>query len=107
MSNFVCYTLIDFEDGINLGWINEEYALEYLIRLVKDSIDTKKYNSLQHKSDRVAYLRALSVNSLINDVTDIFMKNEELILNGDKVIGIDNLSTYYDVLLKKQRLKHE
>ena len=30
---------------------------------------------------------------------------KKLILNGDKVIGIDNLSTYYDVLLKKQRLK--
>ena len=47
-----------------LGWISEEYALEYLIRLVKGSIDTKKYNSLEHKSDRVAYLRALSVNTL-------------------------------------------
>ena len=68
----ICYTLIDFEDGINLGWINEEFALEYLIRLVKDSIDTKKYNSLQHRSDRLAYLRALSVNSLINDVTEIY-----------------------------------
>ena len=48
----ICYTLIDFEDGINLGWISEEYALEFLIRLVKDSIDTKKYNSLKHKTDR-------------------------------------------------------
>ena len=63
----ICYTLIDFEDGINLGWINEEFALEFLIRLVKGTIDTKKYNSLQHKSDRVAYLRALSVNTLINE----------------------------------------
>mgnify|MGYP003328483227 FL=1 len=59
----ICYTLIDFEDGINLGWISEEYALEYLIRLVKGSIDTKKYHSLEHKSDRVAYLRALSAVS--------------------------------------------
>ena len=46
----ICYTLIDFEDGINLGWISEEFALEYLIRLVKGSIDTKKYNALEHKS---------------------------------------------------------
>jgi len=79
----ICYTLIDFEDGINLGWINEEFALEYLIRLVKGSIDTKKYNSLEHKSDRVAYLRALSVNTLINDATEIFIKNEDAILNGE------------------------
>ena len=79
----ICYTLIDFEDGINLGWINEEFALEYLIRLVKGTIDTKKYNSLQHKSDRVAYLRALSVNTLINDATEIFIDNEEEILKGE------------------------
>jgi len=25
----ICYTIIDFEDGINLGLIQEEYALEY------------------------------------------------------------------------------
>jgi len=79
----ICYTLIDFEDGINLEWISEEYALEFLIRLVKDSIDTKKYNSLKHKTDRVAYLRALSVNTLINDTVKIFLANEEKILNGD------------------------
>ena len=79
----ICYTLIDFEDGINLGWINEEFALEFLIRLVKGTIDTKKYNSLQHKSDRVAYLRALSVNTLINDATEIFIENEEEILRGE------------------------
>ena len=40
----ICYTIIDFEDGINLGLISEEYALEYLIKLVKDTINTKKYN---------------------------------------------------------------
>ena len=40
----ICYTIIDFEDGINLGLIPEEYALEYLIKLVKTGIDTKKYN---------------------------------------------------------------
>ena len=51
--------------------------------MVKDSIDTKKYNSLKHKTDRVAYLRALSVNTLINDTVKIFLANEEKILNGD------------------------
>ena len=30
---------------------------------------------------------------------------KKLILNGDNVIGIDNLCSYYDVSLKKQRLK--
>ncbi|MFY7757538.1 MAG: dGTP triphosphohydrolase, partial [Flavobacterium stagni] len=32
----ICYTIIDFEDGINLGLVSEDFALEYLIKLVKD-----------------------------------------------------------------------
>ncbi|SFS38771.1 dGTPase [Zhouia amylolytica] len=78
----ICYTIIDFEDGINLGLIQEEYALEYLINLVRDSINTKKYHSLTTKEDRLSYLRALSINTLISDATRIFLENEESILDG-------------------------
>ena len=79
----ICYTIIDFEDGINLGLIEEEYALEYLVKLVKDTIDIKKYHSLEHKKDRVSYLRALAIGVLINEAVDIFLTNEEAILKGD------------------------
>jgi dGTPase len=34
----ICYTIIDFEDGINLGLVSEDFALEYLIKLVKTVI---------------------------------------------------------------------
>ncbi|WP_452601511.1 dGTP triphosphohydrolase [Pontimicrobium sp. MEBiC06410] len=78
----ICYTIIDFEDGINLGLIPEEFALEYLINLVRDSINTKKYGLLTNTQDRVSYLRALAINTLINEVVDIFMANEDVILNG-------------------------
>jgi dGTPase len=53
----ICYTIIDFEDGINLGLVSEDFALEYLIKLVKDSIDTSKYKTLETKEDRIS-LRA-------------------------------------------------
>ena len=78
----ICYTIIDFEDGINLGLIEEEFALEYLIKLVKNTIDTKKYHSLQFKKDRVSYLRALAINTLINEAVAIFLANETAILKG-------------------------
>jgi dGTPase len=32
--------IIDFEDGINLGLVSEDFALGYLIKLVKTGIDT-------------------------------------------------------------------
>ena len=78
----ICYTIIDFEDGINLGLIQEEYALEYLINLVRDTINTKKYNLLSTTQDRVSYLRALAINTLINEAVVLFMSNEEEILKG-------------------------
>src|SRR5690606_35581084 len=78
----ICYTIIDFEDGINLGLINEEYALEYLINLVKDNINTAKYHMLTSTADRLSYLRALAINTLITEAVDLFLENEEAILAG-------------------------
>jgi len=49
----ICYTIIDFEDGINLGWISEDYALEYLINLVRDQIDSKKYAQLMAQAPTI------------------------------------------------------
>lgn len=78
----ICYTIIDFEDGINLGLIDEDYALEYMIKLVKNTIDSKKYHSLKYTKDRISYLRALAIGVLINEAVDIFLENETAILNG-------------------------
>lgn len=78
----ICYTIIDFEDGINLGLIPEEYALEYLIKLVPH-INKSKYAALTDKASRVGYLRALAIGTLIEEAVTIFMANEEAILKGD------------------------
>ena len=77
----ICYTIIDFEDGINLGLIEEEYALEYLSKLIH-GINRDKYYALKHTKDRTAYLRAIAINSLIDEAVTIFLSNEEAILNG-------------------------
>ncbi|WP_339882805.1 deoxyguanosinetriphosphate triphosphohydrolase [Polaribacter vadi] len=77
----ICYTIIDFEDGINLGLIEEEYALEYLSKLIH-GINRDKYYALKHTKDRTAYLRAIAINSLIDEAVTIFLTNEEAILNG-------------------------
>ncbi len=90
----ICYTIIDFEDGINLGWISEDYALEYLIKLVKDRMDTEKYASLQFTSQRMSYLRSLAINSLILDAVDLFLKHEEEILAGSFAHALLDKSKY-------------
>lgn len=79
----ICYTIIDFEDGINLGLISEDVALEYLGGIISDKINTYKYSKLQTKEERIAYLRAVAIGALIQDATDIFLQNEEAILAGE------------------------
>lgn len=79
----ICYTIIDFEDGINLDLVSEDYALEYLINLVRDSINTKKYHSLQNTKDRISYLRALAIGNLIQEAAKVYIENEEDILQGE------------------------
>ena len=90
----ICYTIIDFEDGINLGLVSEDYALEYLIKLVKDSIDTAKYKTLITKEDRISYLRALAIGRLITDAVDVFIENEPLILAGKFPFSLMDKSKY-------------
>ena len=90
----ICYTIIDFEDGINLGLIQEEFALEYLINLVRDSINTKKYHSLTNTQDRVSYLRALAIGSLINEAVTVFMTYEVQIIDGSFSTGLLDKSKY-------------
>lgn len=90
----ICYTIIDFEDGINLGLIEEEYALEYLIKLVKDTINTTKYNNLVTTADRLSYLRSLTINTLIQEAASIFVENEEQILAGKFDTALIDKSKY-------------
>ncbi len=78
----ICYTIIDFEDGINLGLIDESYALEYMSKLVAN-INREKYYSLKYKKDRTAYLRAIAINTLVGEAVTIFLENEEAILKGE------------------------
>ena len=90
----ICYTIIDFEDGINLGLIEEDFALEYLINLVRDTIDTKKYTALTTTKTRVSYLRALAINALIQEAISAFMNNEEAILSGIYSTGLIDKCKY-------------
>ena len=93
----ICYTIIDFEDGINLGLISEELALEYLGAIIDNRINTQKYTKLQTKEERIAYLRAEVIGALVQDATDIFLQNEEAILAGD----------FHQSLLYNSKYRHQ
>jgi len=90
----ICYTIIDFEDAINLGHIPEDHALEQLINLVRGNIRTATYQALTTTADRLSYLRSLAINTLIMDCVEIFMDQEESILEGKLEKSLTDLSNY-------------
>ena len=61
---------------------------------MKDSINTNKYNSLTYKEDRLSYLRALAINTLIRDAIDVFVANEDAILDGSFNVSLMDKSKY-------------
>jgi dGTPase len=77
-----------------LGLVSEDYALEYLIKLVQDTIDTAKYKTLTTREDRISYLRALAIGNLINDVVRVFIENEKQILEGTFPYALTDKSKY-------------
>jgi dGTPase len=90
----ICYTIIDFEDGINLGLIPEDYALEYLIKLVSPKINQVKYAQLTNRNHRLNYLRSLAIGQLIEDTAHIFLTNEEAIRKGELFKPLTKLSKF-------------
>lgn len=90
----ICYTIIDFEDGINRGFISEDFALEYLIKLVKDRINTSKYSNMKYSGDRLSYLRALAISTLIQEAVSIFVAHEEEIMQGEFSSALLDKSQY-------------
>jgi dGTPase len=90
----ICYSIIDFEDGLNLNLIPEEYALEYLIPIVKDKLIKEKYFKMKLKSDRYSYLRALAIGQLVSDASRIFLENHDQILSGEFSKSLLDLSKY-------------
>src|SRR5690606_30852444 len=90
----ICYTIIDFEDGINPGWLDEEYALAYLIKFVKDNITSSKYNQLKTREDRISFLRAVAIGRMINEVIEEFQENEENMLGGDMPYALTDKSQF-------------
>jgi dGTPase len=62
--------------------------------LVRDHIDSKKYAQLAFKPQRLSYLRALAINSLIQDAVKIFIDNEAAILKGTFDVSLLDKSKY-------------
>lgn len=79
----ICYSIIDLEDGCNLGLISYADTRDLFSQIISTS-KTKldKLGSLTDLNERTGYLRALAIGDIIQECTEVFLDHEQDILKG-------------------------
>ncbi|MBK7379417.1 MAG: deoxyguanosinetriphosphate triphosphohydrolase [Ignavibacteriales bacterium] len=75
----ICYRIMDLEDGFRLGLLSFAETENFLLPLIKsESINYSNRSS----NDKIGYLRAKVIGSLVSEITEVFLEEEENILKG-------------------------
>ncbi|WP_313031709.1 dGTP triphosphohydrolase [Soonwooa sp.] len=84
----ICYSIIDMEDAHRLGIVNSRDCEDLFIDLVKsvNPDDIKRVNDkldiIKNPNERISYLRAKVINSLINKSISTYQANFDKIIDG-------------------------
>ncbi len=78
----ICYSIIDLEDGTNLGLVDFGVTMELLVQIIGNDFKPEKFEKIQSKKEKVSALRALAVKNLIMQCVEKFVEEEERILSG-------------------------
>lgn len=90
----ICYNIIDMEDAHRLGIVNSSDCETLFADLIKsvNPNDIKrveeKLGIVTNKNERISYLRAKVINSLINKTISIYKENFDKIIDGTLDKGI-------------------
>ncbi len=103
----ICYQIIDFEDGLRLGWVDFTYAESLLIKIAGESFYDKNYNQLNSKEEKAGYLRAVAINNLVKEMAALFIKHEKQMLDGSFNQSLMSLSLFADPLAEVKKISLE
>ncbi len=80
----ICYRIIDLEDGIRIGRIpfKEAELIMLQITIMDDRYSKKQYENLKDDKIKIAYLRSKSINYLVFQCFEVFIKNYTAIIEG-------------------------
>lgn len=78
----ICYHIIDLEDGCTLGLVSLEETIDLLKPIVGDRFNREKLEEKKFLHEKLGTLRALAINELITQTVEVFLANEEAMLQG-------------------------
>ncbi len=86
----ICYNIIDMEDAHRLGIVSTADCEDLFFGLVQSSgvgsdisRIQKKLSQITNENERISYLRAKVINTLINKALSLYQENFEEILSGN------------------------
>lgn len=103
----ICYQIIDFEDGLRLGWVDFDNAEGLLINIAGESFYERNYKQLHTKEEKVGYLRAVAINNLVREMAALFIKHEKQMLDGSFNQSLMSLSVFSDPLAEVKKISLE
>lgn len=78
----ICYAIIDIEDAYQIRQIDFQTAYNLLYPLAQQ-LNVDALPTIQSNSDKLSYLRAKAIGSLVTQAVETFMANEKHILAGE------------------------
>ncbi|MDR1091126.1 MAG: dNTP triphosphohydrolase [Prevotella sp.] len=81
----ICYKIMDIEDAHKLGLLSTEQTIELFMNFFTEERQAKMYKTMEVVSDineQIAYLRSSVIGLLVDECAQVFLENEEAILNG-------------------------
>lgn len=83
----ICYRIIDLEDAFKLNVVSVNEVTKLLIPLFNDEKQEaylhQKLTTIDNDEQKLAFLRAMLINRLTGLCTNVFIENEEALLDGD------------------------
>ncbi len=96
----ICYSIIDLEDGCRLGLISFQDTVELLSGILRDKLDKNKLTGNTDLNQKLGILRAMAIGELIEASTEIFLSNEDKLLDGSFDHALTELCNFHDSLKK-------
>lgn len=100
----ICYNIIDLEDAFGLDLVSYEEAKGFLANILQDRFMPEKLIGIPGDKEKIGVLRAVTIQVLVDQVTQVFLENESEILSGsfDKALtgeitaakALDAISNY-------------
>ena len=85
----ICYHIIDFEDGFNMGFIPFQLIEELFMNLIETNETFRgRYKLIKSQKEKINYLRSMAINRLVKDTAALFIDHEEEFVNGKKDVPL-------------------